>query len=638
MAISTASESPRSALRSSATYCINVQLLSLKSFTINLSKFILTTLDFMRYFYNTRRTIFLGLGGLGQAAIAQTIGVNLPTAIATEMPVESSFGVAVQERVDPVDVNLPDAIATEVPVEPETQRVVQNRADSVDVIVPAAIASEVPIESEVESAGDESNPLTQITSVSQLSDVQPTDWAFQALQDLVERYGCIAGYPDSAYRGNRTLTRYEFAAGLNACLELINQRIAADTANFVSQDDLTTLQRLQAEFPTELATLQSRVDVVEARTAQLEANQFSTTTKLTGEVIFAVADTFGSAVGNPNEDDPTETILSQRTRLYLITSFTGKDILEIYTEAGNFTPFNDSVTGTNMTRLSFDSNTQNDFLVTGGFYQFPIGEKLKLQIDMSNVSVTDVLDAITPFTSSSRGALSRFGRFNPAVYRTSNLGSAVTLFYQMSDSVRLEAQYNADSNSNSPTEKNGLFNGAYSAVGQLIFTPSDTLKLSVIYKHAYMPGSEVNVTGSTGSRAGTRPFGNVATQDDSVGVQFNWKLSKTFTLAGWFGATFANEVGGNGDATLLNGSLQLAFPDLGGKGNVGGFLVGIPPKIVNSDNNQDPDTAFHIEAFYRYKVSDRITLNPGFFVIINPEHNSNNDSIFVGVVRSVFSF
>jgi len=37
--------------------------------------------------------------------------------------------------------------------------------------------------------------MAQITSVSQLSDVQPTDWAFQALQSLVERYGVIAGYP-----------------------------------------------------------------------------------------------------------------------------------------------------------------------------------------------------------------------------------------------------------------------------------------------------------------------------------------------------------------------------------------------------------------------------------------------------------
>ncbi|MDJ0676596.1 MAG: iron uptake porin, partial [Calothrix sp. MO_167.B42] len=58
--------------------------------------------------------------------------------------------------------------------------------------------------------------VSQVTSVSQFSDVQPTDWAFQALQSLVERYGCIAGYPNGTYRGNRALTRYEFAAGLNA--------------------------------------------------------------------------------------------------------------------------------------------------------------------------------------------------------------------------------------------------------------------------------------------------------------------------------------------------------------------------------------------------------------------------------------
>ncbi len=73
--------------------------------------------------------------------------------------------------------------------------------------------------------------LEQVTSVSQFSDVQPTDWAFQALQSLVERYGCIAGYPNGTYRGNRALTRYEFAAGLNACLNRVNELIASATAD-----------------------------------------------------------------------------------------------------------------------------------------------------------------------------------------------------------------------------------------------------------------------------------------------------------------------------------------------------------------------------------------------------------------------
>lgn len=69
----------------------------------------------------------------------------------------------------------------------------------------------------------EAATIDAVTSVSQLSDVKPTDWAFQALQSLVERYGCIAGYPDKTFRGNRAITRYEFAAGLNACMDRINR-------------------------------------------------------------------------------------------------------------------------------------------------------------------------------------------------------------------------------------------------------------------------------------------------------------------------------------------------------------------------------------------------------------------------------
>jgi len=132
--------------------------------------------------------------------------------------------------------------------------------------------------------------MDQVTSVSQLSDVKPTDWAFQALQSLVERYACIAGYPDGTYRGNRAMTRYEFAAGLNACLDQVTKLISSSTANLATKEDLATIQKLQEEFAAELATLRGRVDALEARTSELEANQFSTTTKLSGEVVFALTD------------------------------------------------------------------------------------------------------------------------------------------------------------------------------------------------------------------------------------------------------------------------------------------------------------------------------------------------------------
>ena len=124
--------------------------------------------------------------------------------------------------------------------------------------------------------------MEQVNSVSQLTDVKPSDWAFTALQALVERYGCIAGYPDKTYRGNRAMTRYEFAAGLNACLNRINELIAAGTADLATKSDLATLQKLRSEFATELTALRGRVDQVESRISTQENQQFSTTTRLNG--------------------------------------------------------------------------------------------------------------------------------------------------------------------------------------------------------------------------------------------------------------------------------------------------------------------------------------------------------------------
>lgn len=136
----------------------------------------------------------------------------------------------------------------------------------------------------------EGDDLSQVTSVSQLADVQPTDWAFQALQSLVERYGCLAGYPDGTFKGDRPLTRYEFAAGLNACLDRFNDLITSATDPLARKADLGTLQALQETFAAELASLRGSVAALEARTSALAANQFSPATKLQAEAMFALAD------------------------------------------------------------------------------------------------------------------------------------------------------------------------------------------------------------------------------------------------------------------------------------------------------------------------------------------------------------
>lgn len=183
-------------------------------------------------------------------------------------------------------------------------------------------------QTEINPSGNTSEIKSQIRSVSELSDVQPNDWAYQALQSLVERYSVIAGYPDGTFKGNRPMTRYEFAAGLNAALDKISQLMQAGLADKVSKEDLATLQRLQQEFSTELATLRGRVDNLEVKAASLEANQFSTTTKLTGQAVFAINAGTQSGIDSPNAT------FFNRTRINLETSFTGKDKLFTQFQAG----------------------------------------------------------------------------------------------------------------------------------------------------------------------------------------------------------------------------------------------------------------------------------------------------------------
>ncbi|OWY69066.1 hypothetical protein B7486_22360 [cyanobacterium TDX16] len=495
--------------------------------------------------------------------------------------------------------------------------------------------------------------LAQVTSVSQLSDVQPTDWAFQALQSLVERYGCIAGYPDGTYRGNRALTRYEFAAGLNACLDRVNELIATASADMVNKEDLATLQRLQEEFSAELATLRGRVDALEARTAELEANQFSTTTKLSGEVIVAVSDVFGgnevaaSGSGEPTGDDnDVNTVLADRARLTFNTSFTGKDELRTRLQARNVVPFGTGLTGTNMTRLGFDGDENNDVVLDDFYYKFPIGEIADIKVDFDNGEFNDNVFTFNPLLESSgRGAISRFGRFNP-IYRAGD-GAGLTINLNPKGVISASASYLAR-NANDPTNSFGLFNGDYAALGQIAFRPSDNIAIGATYVHTYdnstvsdiTTTNGVGISGATGSAFSNNPFNNASTSTNQYAVQASVKLGG-FTLGGWGGYTVAlNEDSPSQTADIWNWAATLSLQDVGKEGSVLGLVFGQPPRTAKNDfgGRRDQDTSYHLEGLYRFPLTDNIDVTPGVIVIFNPEHNDNNDTVYVGTLRTTFRF
>jgi hypothetical protein len=478
--------------------------------------------------------------------------------------------------------------------------------------------------------------MSQVTSVSQLSDVQLSDWAFQALQSLVERYGVIAGYPDSTFRGDRAMTRYEFAAGLNAALERINEQIA--TGNPITQTDLATLQKLQTDFATELVTLRGRVDRLEVQTAQLESNQFSTTTKLEGTVIFALSDAFGGA------GDDNNTVLQSRSRLAFETSFTGKDLLTTRLDFGNFEQFD---LPTDEGRLGFDSNTEGSVELGNLEYELPVGEKITLLFQFNDSDSDDFTDVINPlFEDSDTGAISRFGRRNP-IYRVPNSNTGIGARLQLSEAMSFDFAYLAG-DANDPAAGAGLFNGDYGAIAQLTLTPSDRLAVGLTYIHSYGAAGQGLDTGTGSTAANLTQIGTpdleLPVVGNSYGIEASYRISEDFAIGGWVGYTAARAIG-LGDGSIWNYAITLGFPDLGKEGNLGGIIIGMQPKLTGTSSglraigqSSDPNTSIHVEGFYRYQATDNISITPGLIWLTAPNHNTENEDIVIGTIRTAFEF
>jgi Carbohydrate-selective porin, OprB family/S-layer homology domain len=277
------------------------------------------------------------------------------------------------------------------------------------------------------AAKDESDTMDQVTSVSQLTDVRADDWPFQALQSLVERYGCIVGYPDKTFRGNQSLTRYEFAAGLNSCLDRVNELIQAGTADLVKKEDLAVLQRLQEEFRAELTTLRGRVDALEARTNTLQKQQFSTTTKLNGEVVAAITGVATGEDANGNDIDGN-TVFGTRVRLNFDASFTGEDLLRVRLQSSNLDPFSATQTGTFEGDQRFAAGDGgNSVVIDALLYQFPLGKKTIVTLEANAGAIDDFTDTVNPYFDGDggSGAFTNFGSRNAIYYLVNGTGIGI---------------------------------------------------------------------------------------------------------------------------------------------------------------------------------------------------------------------
>ncbi len=530
------------------------------------------------------------------------------------------------------------------------------------------------------------NNLSQVTNVNELRDVEPTAWAYEALKSLVERYGCIVGYPDRTFRGNRALSRWEFAAGLNACMNTMERLLQENVA--VLREDLDKLKRLAQDFEAELAAMGTRVDNLESRVSYLEDHQFSTTTKLFGATTMYVAGATGAEAATSNiiTDQGIKTLrpaaplqrqatLQYSSLLSLTTSFSGTDSLSVDLWTSNLTPFSSSitgftpnVTGTYMSRLSFDAPPYNNSLAIADLiYKFRPFENLSVFIDAVGGEVSgELLTSTQPFAifAPYTVSISRFGRFDPIYYQTL-ARPGVAANYKFSDQLSLGAGFYGDFNSGDP--QTGFFNGGNAAIAQLSYFPTDNLGMTLVYVRSYNPaGPGVAVSGQTGSLYADQPFGtnfippgafgnpgpapaSIATSADHTTFGFGWRAMPELAFTGDVGFAFAHaeqpnpsfNVNRGDSATIFEWNFGLSLIDLFGEGNIGSLMVGNPYRVIAQTSpglRPEGDTAWHIEAAYKYNVNNNISLQPGFLVVIHPENNNSNAPIWIWQLKTSYFF
>jgi hypothetical protein len=500
----------------------------------------------------------------------------------------------------------------------------------------------------------------QVTSINQFSDVRPTDWAYQALSNLIERYGCVAGYPDGTYRGGRAMTRYEAAALLNACLDRISE---------VTDE----LKRLMKEFEKELAVLRGRVDGLEAKVGELEANQFSTTTKLNGKATFvlgansysgdfrtglAAAAYSGFPVGSKYSDEAAAsngaTTLNYDIQLNFDTSFTGKDLLRTRLRAGNFAEsafFGNPPVGLTGMEVAFEEGCGTGVdcgdvvAINRLFYQFPIGANFTATFG-GRVRQDDML-ALWPSVYPADTVLDIFTYAGAPGTYSLNLGAGGGLWWKSGD-WSISANYVSANGDVADPSLGGIGTSGSTQTGtvQLGYGGAN---LGFAAAYTYSSGG-AGLYGGNGTPFAVQGFFE-ADSVNSVGISGYWQPS----TSGWFPSVsagwginsystsddFSNFDGGNSQSWYVG----LQWADAFLKGNALGMAVGQPTFVVNtgdSDFNAN-DGNYAWEWWYKFQVTDNISVTPALFYLSAPlgqlqKVNGESFNNFGGLVKTTFKF
>ena len=508
----------------------------------------------------------------------------------------------------------------------------------------AANAADLNINGVSKYAADE-----QVTSISQFADVKPTDWAYQALSNLIERYGCVAGYPNGTFKGGQAMTRFEAAALLNACLDRVTE----------TTDEL---KKLMTEFQKELAILKGRVDGLDARVGVLEANQFSTTTKLKGIAVMTLGGASNSLSGIPAvlgangalagvSTPKNQVSFNYDVKLNLDTSFTGKDLLRTTLRGNNF---NNSVFGASGTAAletaSNPSNVSTDSVAINRlFYQFPVGDSITATFG-AKVRQDDML-GMWPTAYNADTVLDRMTYAGaPGVYNL-NLGAGAGLTYKKNG---FNASVNYISNQLSSASNVGGLNGTDSFITST--RPDGAGGATAGLDTAAGIGSASTTTAQIGYAAANwgmafaynysnRAF-NLALNDfnasyfsqnsSALGFSAYWQPKTTGfipSVSAGVGTAYYSYAGAgpSSGTTTTTWQVALQWNDAFVKGNALGMSYG----DTATGGNLVPTTNTY-EVFYKFQVTDNIAVTPAYFWIQGG--GTGGADANGGIIKTTFKF
>lgn len=470
-------------------------------------------------------------------------------------------------------------------------------------------------------------PMAQVRSVSELSDVLPTDWAYQALVAIIERYEVMQGVAGGKFRGHQPLSRDEFAAAVNQALAVLRQQ--AQTAIEQVREDIDTLEQLQRTHKQATQQLQDRLDNLTRRTNTMETLLFSPTTRLNVQMVGALSN--GSNAPGA---------LVARVRLNLVTSFTGTDLLRTQLEAGNNGL--DAVSrADNRRRNQGGGNaigTRGALAAGGGvefvevprefslnklYYTFQARPNLSLSVG-PKLTPSDFID-FNRFANR-RDHPSPDLNFSSSVFKSNPLivqnrierfgGAGIAFGWQPAKTLPLTVRGLYAAADAGDAQAAGLFRDRNQATIELEYTFRKDLVGRLQYTHAHIDGTVIH----------------------AGGINAEWTINRRFAVFGRLG--FGSY---NGFNSQLNRQLELSpktwmlgmnVRNVLVPGSTIGVAIGQP--FISPDLGNATQTNF--EAYYSVLINDKLTFSPAFLIVGRPNNIRSNGTIWEWVLRMVYSF